>query len=159
MLESTGIEPDHMPGNIRRIRGFIRAAASLEKNAERTSQLLSKLLEYRKSDQLNAQAALLTTLIERTNAQGTELRNLAYESRTDGRYARILGFVATLYLPASLLASIFSSDLVQLSQVASALSGPQILYVSPAMWVFALLSLSLTGITLAGTFWRIRREK
>jgi len=39
-LESTVIELDHMLGNIRRIRGFIRAAASLEESAEQTSQLV-----------------------------------------------------------------------------------------------------------------------
>lgn len=41
MLESMEIEPDLMLGNIRRIRGFIRTAASLEKSAEGISQLVS----------------------------------------------------------------------------------------------------------------------
>ncbi|KAK4218911.1 hypothetical protein QBC37DRAFT_478257 [Rhypophila decipiens] len=116
------------------INGFTRTAASLEKSAEGTSRLMSKLLEYRKSDQLNAQAGLLASLTAQANAQSHELRSLAYESRTDSRYTKILGFVATIYLPASLLAlpQLITSD-------PSGTGGSRILYISQAMWLFVLM--------------------
>ncbi|KAM7219339.1 hypothetical protein V8F06_005238 [Rhypophila decipiens] len=140
------------------INGFTRTAATLEKSAEGTSRLMSKLLEYRKSDQLNAQAGLLASLTAQANAQSHELRSLAYESRTDSRYTKILGFVATIYLPASLLASVFSTDLIQLPQLMASDSDEKILYVSQAMWLFVLVCVVLTGATLAGTFWWTRRR-
>ncbi|KAM7186761.1 hypothetical protein V8F33_011604 [Rhypophila sp. PSN 637] len=122
---------------------------------------MSKLLEHRKSDQLNAQAGLLASLTAQANAQSHELRSLAYESRTDSRYTKILGFVATIYLPASLLASVFSTDLIQLPQLMASNasdSNEKILYVSQAMWLFVLVCVALTGAMLAGTFWWTRRR-
>lgn len=119
---------------------------------------------------------MLASLTQEMNAQSAELRHLAYESRTDARLTKILGFVATIYLPASLIAvnsqkiilsmhllmvhgeqSVFSSDLIQLPQ--SDVQTSTVLHVSRAMWVFTLLSISLTGFTLAGTLWWIKRKE
>ncbi|KAK1833963.1 hypothetical protein QBC39DRAFT_35714 [Podospora conica] len=150
---------DTLRKTAREAEGFARTAAQLERSAKRTSELASKLLEYRHADQFNNQAGLLATLAQQTNAQTRELRQIASESRSDSRYSKILGFVATIYLPASLLASLFSSNLIQLPRTVPEFSTVPILYVSQAIWVFALVSICLTGATLAGTVWCTKRRR
>ncbi|KAL2049527.1 hypothetical protein ABVK25_010214 [Lepraria finkii] len=133
--------------DLQRLKGFRRAATALLKQAEGTSQLLVKLLDYRKVDTLNAHVEELRSLAITSSLQGESLRNLTEKTRYDSRYMRILTFMAVAYLPASLLAAILSANLVYVpSPAAETHSGP--LIVRRALWIYSLASLALTAVTL-----------
>ena len=69
-----------------------------------TKNQLSKLLSYRKADILNTHAEALRIVTAASNVQSTCLTDLAKKARQDSRSTRIITAIATVYLPASLLA-------------------------------------------------------
>ncbi|MCJ1367845.1 hypothetical protein MMC16_006981 [Acarospora aff. strigata] len=144
--------------DVQRIRGFKRTTRALLKQAEGTSQLLVKLLDYRRADTLNAHVEGLRFLAAASSAQGESLRSLTEKTRHDSRYMRILTFIAMAYLPASLLAAIMSANLVYVPGPADGThSGP--LIVREALWIYALMSLALTAVTLGSiAVWDRRPE-
>lgn len=60
---------------------------------------------------------------------------------------KALTFIATLYLPASLIASVFQSNLVQLLP-ASSTPQPSRLAVAPQFWLPVVATISLAALTL-----------
>ncbi|KAK5454370.1 hypothetical protein LTS15_006370 [Exophiala xenobiotica] len=89
---------------IQRIMGFKRTACALHEQAEGTSQLLLKLLEYRKADLQTTQTVALRNMAQAANDQSNSLRQLTEQTNRDSRSVKILTFVAMMYLPASLIA-------------------------------------------------------
>ncbi|KIW34743.1 uncharacterized protein PV07_01501 [Cladophialophora immunda] len=89
---------------IQRIMGFKRTACALHEQAEGTSQLLLKLLEYRKADLQTAHTVALRNMAQAANDQSNSLRQLTEQTNRDSRSVKILTFVAMMYLPASLIA-------------------------------------------------------
>ncbi|KAF2806245.1 uncharacterized protein BDZ99DRAFT_523709 [Mytilinidion resinicola] len=124
---------------------------TLQSRAERTSLLLSKLLEYRKVDKMNGNTIVLTRMETVACSQRDHLKHILQKTGTESRLTKVLTFIATVYMPANLIAAIFSSDLVHVP------SGPAepdfgILHVRKAMWVYAVLSVTLSSITFASIF-------
>lgn len=65
---------------------------------------LSKLLEYRKAEDSSSLTQTLTTLSAQGNTQTGHLRTLAEEAMGDSRSMSILAVIATIYIPANLVA-------------------------------------------------------
>jgi hypothetical protein len=63
-----------------------------------------KLLEYRRSDQLNAHTIALREMTAEANLLSRRLEALSEDSRTDTRSMKILTFMASGFLPANLIA-------------------------------------------------------
>ncbi|KAF8853237.1 hypothetical protein BDZ45DRAFT_729630 [Acephala macrosclerotiorum] len=142
---------------IPKIQGYLRTAETLQKVAAGTSELLSKLLEYRNADISSDLTQTLTTLSAQGNAQTGHLRSLAEESRADSRSMSVLTVIGTIHIPANLIASIFSSGLVQFPNRADA-ADIRLLSVQTSMWVYVASSLMLSGITILGAYLWMRHS-
>ncbi|KAI0855303.1 hypothetical protein F4860DRAFT_521652 [Xylaria cubensis] len=105
---------DEMLDTIRHIHSLVRNAAALRKNSERTSKLLLRLLEYRRSEVSNAQTATLAVLLQQANSQNLQLNDLIQKSRLETRSTTFLTYIATFYLPATLIAVGYSLAVSQL---------------------------------------------
>ncbi|PMD19759.1 hypothetical protein NA56DRAFT_705470 [Hyaloscypha hepaticicola] len=128
-----------------------------------TSQLLSKILDIRDNKNLQeATEAIRNNLdiLQRTASQihgtNTTLTQLARQGDKDSRMLKILSVVATLYLPASLIATLFSSSLVQsqLNDVNDATKGTHFV-VSSQFWIFVLSSVCLAAVTIIYPLFRV----
>lgn len=137
---------ERMQDYLDRIEGFKRTVAALQQQTRDTETLLSKLISHRRVDLLNENTLALRVLAGEANKQSHALRTLAEKSGNDSRVVRVVTFIATLYLPASLIASIFSTGLIQLPEME--VQGG-ILAVQPSIWVYILSSAALTALTLA----------
>ena len=79
--------------------------------------------------------------------QARALTLLSEQREKDSKAMKALTSVATLYLPATLVATVFSSSLVQLLPVTPP-RGPTRFVAAPQPWLPIVLILSLTAATL-----------
>lgn len=140
-----------IPEYSRRIHEHIAQSALMQTRAERTSLLLQKLLDYRNIGIANSNTRKLTQIGAAARSQRDNLKDILLNFGVDSRFMKVLTFIATLYLPANLLAGIFSSDLVHVPSTALE-SNTGVLHIRKAMWIYVLLSLLLTGSTFTATF-------
>jgi len=78
---------------------------------------------------------------------------MAKKNRQDSRTVKIITMVAMLYLPASLVSSLFSTNLVRVE--------PSNVSVGKAMWVYVITTVVLTVCTVAGAYvwnWQSSKE-
>ena len=80
---------------------------------------------------------------------GFSLTAIAKQGQKDSKSLKILTFIATLYLPASLIATIFSSGLIE-SKPVDAPSVATHLVVAPQFWVLLVSTVVLMGVTVIG---------
>lgn len=140
---------------------------------------LSQLLSYKRVYQLNDHVSALRILTTQVHEQGITLKKLTEESRNDSRSMKIVTFVATIYLPANLIAvsfillyhqkivrnqaadglhcgqQIFSTPLIQLPTVNAS---PKILSVHSGIWIYIICTILLSIITLFATRMAGRRK-
>lgn len=86
--------------------------------------------------------------------QHEALADAARRGEQDSKTLRALTIAATLYLPASLVATIFSSNLIQ-TQLISSPHVPTYFVISPQFWIYVLSTLVLMLLTFWGT-WYLR---
>ncbi|KAI4188773.1 MAG: hypothetical protein L6R41_001919 [Letrouitia leprolyta] len=81
--------------------------------------------------------------------ESANLTDIARQDRRDSKMIKVLSFIVVMYVPATLVASIFSSDLVRLQQkdLNNASKGEHLI-VSPQIWIYLVISGSLTLLTL-----------
>ncbi|PVI08330.1 hypothetical protein DM02DRAFT_722620 [Periconia macrospinosa] len=139
------------------LRNYIRTARNLLDSSTEISNILVHMLDYRNDDVLirtneasHANSEHMRTIAAAAHQENKAIVALAEKSSNDSRVIRILTFVTIFYLPASLAASIFSSDLIQLNPPNEPKSQEQgdILHVRKEIWILPALSVGL----LAGTF-------
>ncbi|KIV99997.1 hypothetical protein, variant [Verruconis gallopava] len=117
-------------------------------------QLLSKILELRNDYavvQLNQAMQNSLCMLNQISAQNADV---AEQGRMEANTLTLLTIIATMYLPASLLATLFSSNLIQLVEDGnpSAQSGPTHFRLASQFWMYALLTAVMTMMTLLPTF-------
>lgn len=145
--------------HINKIQGFQKTALALQNRAERASVLLTKLLDYRRMDLLDTNTKALAQLGTEAGSQRKNLKTILEETQADSKRTKAMTFVATIHLPANLLAAIFSSDLVYVPPNATD-SKAVVLSVRNAMGVYVALSLVLTGVMVtASSLWSRRSPK
>ncbi|KAF2809123.1 uncharacterized protein BDZ99DRAFT_571941 [Mytilinidion resinicola] len=116
--------------------------------------LLSKILDFRHDEVLlktsTAMQANLDVLKRIAFVNGEENRNLSKistQNRADSHTLKALTTIATMYLPASLIATLFSSNLVQIqSQILK--DSKARFAVSSEFWIYILVTVLLTAVTL-----------
>ncbi|KAM0331637.1 hypothetical protein ACHAQA_003316 [Verticillium albo-atrum] len=90
-------------------------------------------------------------VMERLSLEDSEtnklLADIATEAHKDSVALKSLTLIATIYLPASLCATIFSSNLVE-NLTAQDSSAPAHFVVATDFWIFAVLALGLTIFTM-----------
>ncbi|KAK1058949.1 hypothetical protein LTR74_013006 [Friedmanniomyces endolithicus] len=105
----------------------------------------------------------LLAINQQSRIHQATLTQLFATVQADSVLLKILGIVATVYLPASLVAArsktVFSSNLIQYVGAASPTAEPQRLVLSPQFWTYVATSLPLMGLTLACTLFLDRRSR
>lgn len=95
------------------------------------------------------------TLIQRsapeTHQENLTLASLAKQGRKDSETLKTLTLIATMYLPATLVATVFSSSLIQWKPDGTANGdGKELLYtVAPQFWIYVVSTVALMILTLA----------
>lgn len=134
-----------MEDYLNRLKSFMSGVVALQRQAVGIEQLLSQLLSYKNMDLLNDQVFALRTLTAQVHGQSIMLRMLTEKSGLESRTMTIVTVIATIYLPANLIAQIFSTPLVQFPKVDIS---PKVLSVQRGMWIYVTSSIFLAALTL-----------
>ncbi|KAF2810676.1 uncharacterized protein BDZ99DRAFT_286872 [Mytilinidion resinicola] len=120
-----------------------------------THKLLSKILQFRHDEVLVRTAttmeANLDVLKRISFINGEESRNLSQISKQgqkDSETVKSLTTIATMYLPASLVATLFSSSLIQFQYQTTAMNGKGHFVIAQEFWLYVLVTALLTLVTL-----------
>ncbi|KAK4212632.1 hypothetical protein QBC37DRAFT_465241 [Rhypophila decipiens] len=146
---------------IRRMKMHAQAAELLTKQVEKTAQVISQILHIRNEAEalrntttMRDMLKLLTDLGNSAKNESESLRVISEQSARDSRFTTVLSFTAILYLPASLVATIFSSNLVRSSGDEDTAGGRFV--VAAQFWLFPVLAVALTLVTLVPTIVALR---
>ncbi|KAK6337823.1 hypothetical protein TWF696_001302 [Orbilia brochopaga] len=113
-----------------------------------TSKLLFKILSTR-NDKI---------VLDGTQAMQESLGlmgKIAEQGRADSTTLKLLSMIATIYLPASLVATIFSSNLIELK---TSDSGSTSFQPVSQFWIYVVLAVALTILTFLGAALVLRRK-
>ncbi|KAK6513884.1 hypothetical protein TWF506_008315 [Arthrobotrys conoides] len=115
----------------------------MTEHLKETSYLLFNILSFRNDKvSLEGNQAMQQSL----SLMGT----IAQQGRQDSTTLKLLSMIATLYLPASLVATIFSSNLIELK---SDDKGRDTFHVVSQFWLYILVAIALTVLTfICGAF-------
>ncbi|PMD15567.1 hypothetical protein NA56DRAFT_709698 [Hyaloscypha hepaticicola] len=124
-----------------------------------TLDLLCKLIEYSKIESLRTISAdtksslvSLRDITVQINDKNDAAASLLLQGHKDAKAVKALATISTILLPASLIATIFSSSLVQLRANETSSQSPGThLIISSQFWIFVLASLTFTVITMGCT--------
>ncbi|KAI3323107.1 hypothetical protein HD806DRAFT_497974 [Xylariaceae sp. AK1471] len=124
------------------IQSHLRNMATMLKYTDGTGNLLVNILNSR-NDQ---------TILDTNQAMKSSLelmQRISEQNQQDSRLLKTFGFIATIYLPASLIATIFSSNLLQLKG-----NDQGDTYFQPAsqFWIYIVITASLTILTFVGLY-------
>ncbi|KAI1414101.1 hypothetical protein F5Y13DRAFT_21800 [Hypoxylon sp. FL1857] len=135
---------------------YVQSVATVLKSLHGTLDLLSKIVEFRNAENLRLITAAsersiseLRVVTSRIQEENRTSAVMSVKSHREAKAVKVLTTVSLAFLPASLIATIFSSSLVQVKQVGS--SNTQFA-VASQFWIFALASIFLTFITLGCTY-------
>ncbi|KAI9892301.1 MAG: hypothetical protein M1814_001500 [Vezdaea aestivalis] len=130
---------------ISQIQSYKRTVATLQLHVERKVILLMKLLEFRRVDILNNNTETLAKLGNIASLQRRDLKAILNEARADSHWMKVLTFIATMNLPANLLAALFSSDLIFVPSGKTD-DDTSILSFRKAMGIYVVLSVFVGGL-------------
>ncbi|KAK3368037.1 hypothetical protein B0H63DRAFT_89153 [Podospora didyma] len=143
------------------------AVTKLSNYSAHTEKLLLGILDFRQNEVyfkcqqlVQNELASMHAIAALAEQENRTVARLAEEAREDAKMMRAVSVLAALYLPATLVASIFSSSLVQ-AQPIDAITSIR-LTVTSDIWVFFLLAGLLVLVTLFYVLWlkqRIRKQK
>ena len=88
-------------------------------------------------------------ILDLLSQQNSALTSLQEAQEKDSKTIKALTAVSTLYLPASLVVTVFSSNLVQLLPKGSEAS-PMYFAAAPQSWIPTLIAMGLIALTLMG---------
>lgn len=143
-----------MQGYVLDLERHARVVESLLTRLDGTRKLLFQILEYR-NDELQIQTTRaiqyngdqLKALTQAASADNRVMTTLTCEIQNDSKFIKILTTIAMFYTPASLMAAIFSSNLVQTVGHPDA-GGPIGFALTKGFYLFPTLTTALIAITL-----------
>ncbi|KAF2658083.1 hypothetical protein K491DRAFT_294685 [Lophiostoma macrostomum CBS 122681] len=115
-----------------------------------------KILDFRNNEAMQNHERALQQIATDSRSEGENMVRLARQAARDSKLLKALTMLATLYLPASLLATIFSSNLVVSQLSPSSLRAHFV--VASDFWIYIILTLSLTLVTSMLMLWMQRRS-
>ncbi|KAL9086005.1 MAG: hypothetical protein Q9159_004398 [Coniocarpon cinnabarinum] len=156
--------------NVRRQLAFQQERIkSLGHRAQATAQLLQQTITLRHSDHINSLTHNLTALhsqsvetLQHLSTETTALASLSKIREHDAKMMKTLTAISTIYLPASLVASLFSSNLIQLLPKNAPSVKDMQLVLAPQMWIAVLLVgglLLVTGLGIKVYEWVFRQAR
>jgi cell division protein FtsW (lipid II flippase) len=113
---------------------------------------LLKIVEFRNGEILYSTNGAMHHSLTLLTRQNVTLTEVSQQGERDSKALRALSIVATLYMPASLVATVFSSSLVE-SQTLSSQQTQTHFVIASQFWIFIVVTLALMIITLCGTRW------
>ncbi|KAH6846967.1 hypothetical protein B0I37DRAFT_414742 [Chaetomium sp. MPI-CAGE-AT-0009] len=151
---------------------FRLAFQALLDQSKGTVSLLRQIVKYRLTEDVNQSTRALgasmlvqRSLTARMQADNEGMLRLAEQGRQDDVRIKTLTLITILYLPATLIATIFSSNLVDTRAVDDN-SPPARLAITPQFWIYVLVTAGFTILTLAvptlverGVLWRRGKGK
>jgi hypothetical protein len=101
---------------------------------------------------------ILTELVTLSNQNANAVSKLTMKAQRDSRSTRVLTFVASLYLPATLVATIFNSNLVESTGSSGNGNGAVGRHFAAArdFWMFPAFTIALTILTLSPVWLYVR---
>ncbi|CEL08485.1 hypothetical protein ASPCAL11634 [Aspergillus calidoustus] len=153
--------PKQLAAHESQIRTLQKFTEMILRQSEGTSTLLSKIIDSRNSNLLHAATLTMQNHLALINKTSNKSQNdlmamvsLTKQNAQASKTVKFLTLTATTYLPPTLMATIFSSNLIQLSgQVVPGQSDAQRHYVLHSQfYLYVLGTLGLTTLTL-GAIW------
>ncbi|KUJ08141.1 uncharacterized protein LY89DRAFT_350958 [Mollisia scopiformis] len=159
LVSSMGMYKARIQNHRRSIRYLINSSSDI-------LDLTSKILVHKNEELLIRSGLDIQLMNQTTNLIAAETRDehrnsvtVLKSTKEDSEKVKILTYVAMVYLPASLVASVFSSSLIQ---VDSSSGIKNRLYLPKYFWLFPLLSIGLLGVTtlilVILSWWRQSRK-
>ncbi|KAH7080741.1 hypothetical protein FB567DRAFT_531627 [Paraphoma chrysanthemicola] len=135
----------------------------------RIDTLFSQIIEVQNVNRLQSVTEMSSRQLDSLNSLIKDIRDESRNSSTlvahthsDTKSMKALTTVATALLPASLIATIFSSNLIQLEQSNEGVGHGTHFVVASQFWVYILVSIAMTGTTLGCIrlleYWWARRS-
>ncbi|KAF8526173.1 hypothetical protein BDD12DRAFT_985012 [Trichophaea hybrida] len=115
--------------------------------------LVFKIMDFRNDELLRVNSYSLKDVAKETASENKAMVTIAKQSLSDSRMVKITTVIATIYLPLSLVASFFSTGLVQYSENGEGAN----ITMRNATWVFIVICVSLMACTLASVYFWARR--
>ncbi|PMD30987.1 hypothetical protein L207DRAFT_641160 [Hyaloscypha variabilis F] len=116
-----------------------------------TAGLLYKILEFRNGKTLEQtnQAAhthldFLKKIAEKSGEDTSTIAKIARNSLQDSKTFKAMSLLATLYLPSTLIATIFSSNLIQLEFDTAKPNSSAKFVIAPQFWIFVVTAAAMT---------------
>ncbi|KAL8791326.1 MAG: hypothetical protein Q9195_005945 [Heterodermia aff. obscurata] len=119
----------------------------LSEQARQAANLLHKILDFRANQQMQQASSTASATLSALGSEARTLTLLSHERDKDSKAMRALTFIATLYLPASLIATVFQSNLIQLLPTSSP-PQPSRFVVAPQSWLPVVATILLAVLTL-----------
>ena len=117
---------------------------------------MSNIIDFRNCQTSQRTNETIQKTLEIVEQQNFSLATTARQSERHSKGFQALNIAATIYLPASLVATIFSSNLIQTQPRGAPTIATQ-LHIVPQFWAFIVSSLGLMVATFCGTWWLRRR--
>ncbi|KAH7317939.1 hypothetical protein BKA65DRAFT_515468 [Rhexocercosporidium sp. MPI-PUGE-AT-0058] len=127
------------------IKMNIKRTEVLHTRAQATAQLISDVLAYENAQVINLNGVSLRELTQESKEENSKMRILTERSTRDAAAVKILTVITLIYLPVTVVASIFSSQLIQVDNRGR-------ISVISEFWWFAVVSIPLTVLTFL--LWR-----
>ncbi|KAL9075021.1 MAG: hypothetical protein Q9161_001952 [Pseudevernia consocians] len=159
---STDFEAGVLPAKMRdyssRLRGHRRRVLALLRYTDGSTRLLSQIIEFRNDETLKVAGQALQANVEILKAismeakqESVSLTSIARRGQSDSTTLKALSRIAMLYLPATLIATIFSSNLVQVDNDGTTTHVSTHFRLIDGFWLYVVLTVTLTGLTLFTT--------
>lgn len=132
-----------------------RVLARLQRASDHSLQTLQQILTYRNDEtsqridgSIARQATALHDLARAAARDSEALASLGRRAQRDSRTVKVLTIVAAMYLPAALVATVFSSNLVQSVSSGEGAATAEHFQLASQFWQFPVVTLLLTVLTL-----------
>ncbi|KAH0611953.1 uncharacterized protein H6S33_010005 [Morchella sextelata] len=138
------------------LKGHIRSIKELLVTSEDIRLMILKVLDFRNDEAMEGNSSALRELAADAASENKLLVTLAEKTREESRFMGIATVVAMIYLPAGLVAALFSTSLVEISE-SSSLGG---IVVRKQFWVFVLATMGLMVVTISAAWaWNCNSKK
>ncbi|KAK6814772.1 hypothetical protein RU639_009768 [Aspergillus parasiticus] len=115
-------------------RVYLERAKVLHERVQSTEQLLTDLLSFEET-------RALKQLARASHEESHHLAELAKRSAEDAAAVKMLSLVGLVYLPTTIVANFFSTEFVKINEEGG-------IYISPWVWILAVISVPLTVATI-----------
>ncbi|KAF2805744.1 uncharacterized protein BDZ99DRAFT_574611 [Mytilinidion resinicola] len=132
------------------LEAHARKARELIETVKNVNMLIQRTLDLCNYSTVHSNNTALRQISASAAAENRAMLQLSDANRKDARIMKVASIIALAYLPASLVASIFSTELVHLD--------PLMLDIGKGIGIFVALVLSLTAGTIATAFLWIRKD-